>query len=193
MAEKGNVINLRLDDYKQKGLYLILQDSSRLILTRENIERLSEKYWEDPVKIPPKVKEAPEFQRCSICPLGESRGFCNGLGPILPFLEVVDKYVSFDKVKAVYRGDEKELFYVSDTTMQQALKYVCILSLTHYCEAGKKYLKYFLGTIPLMQSREIASRLYMNIYLLQEGQENAIHNLISKFKKEIQILATSDQ
>ena len=187
MTEEGKSINLRLGDYEQKGLYLILKDSTRLRLTRENVERVTEKFWGDPAKIPPKVKEASEFQRCPVCPLRDSGGFCDGLRPILPFLEVVDKYVSFDKVKAVYTGDEKELFHISDSTMQQALKYVSILSLTQYCQTGRKYWKYFLGMIPLMGAEQIARRLYLNIYWLHKGEKESIDKLISKFKEEITI------
>ena len=101
MAGKEDSINLQFSNYKQEGLYLHFEDSSSLVLTKEVIEQTAEKFWQDPTKILPEVKESDEFLRCSICPGRNQAGLCAGLGPVLPFLEYVDKYVSFDKVVAV--------------------------------------------------------------------------------------------
>jgi hypothetical protein len=60
MTEANKTMALRLTDYEQAGLYLILKDSTRPALTRKNIEAITAKYWADPQKIPPHVKDAIE-------------------------------------------------------------------------------------------------------------------------------------
>jgi len=185
--EEEKTIALRLNDYGQKGLYLILKDSSRLELTRKNIKKVTEEFWNNPDKIPSNVKEAIEFQRCSFCPLKRKEDFCDALRPVLPFLDIVDKYVSFDKVTAIFKGKTKDLFHVSDTAMQDALQYVSILGLMHYCQIGKKYWKYYFGIIPLMRGKEVASRLYLNIYWLHKAKKEEIDKIVSKFIEEIRL------
>jgi len=180
-------INLNLNNYEQKGLYLIFPDASRLELTRGNIERAAKEFWEDPDKIAPNVKKAIEFQRCPFCPLKGKDEFCDAIRPILPFLEAVDKYVSFDKVTAVYRGDDKNLLHIADTTMQEALKFVSLLSLMQYCQIGRKYWKYYFGIMPVEGGKDAAIRMYLNIYWLLNGVQAQITELISVFKEEIRI------
>ena len=184
MKKEAKLVNLRLGDYEQKGLYLIFPDSTRLVLTRENIERVTEEYWKNPSKIPLQIKKTSDFKLCPICPF-KGEGLCFAIRPILPFLEAVDKYVSYDEVTAVYKGDEKQVYHISDTTMQDALKYVSILSLTRYCQTGRKYWRYFFGVIPLMGAQGMAVRLYLNIYWLHKGKIKEIKNFISKFDEEM--------
>ncbi|NQT89984.1 MAG: hypothetical protein HQ558_01875 [Candidatus Omnitrophica bacterium] len=179
------MINLNLDEYQQEGLYLILPDSSRLMLTKEVIEETFGKWRKDSAKIPLRVQEAAEFQRCQICPLRSKGGVCDAIRPIFPFLEIVDKYVSFDKVTAIFKGESKGIVHVSDSTMQEALKHVSILSLIHYCQNGRKYRKYFFGIIPLMSPKEVASRIYLNIYWLHKGRKEEIEKVVTRFSEEI--------
>jgi len=49
-------MNLSLSDFKDEGLYLIFPDLSRVILTRDNIQKVTKEYWENPEKISPQVK-----------------------------------------------------------------------------------------------------------------------------------------
>jgi hypothetical protein len=181
MAEQDSTGDIRLDNYQQTGLYLILKDSTQLILTRENIEKVASEYWADPNKITPNVKEAGDFQRCSFCPLQGKRDLCDALRPVLPLLEIVDKFVSFDEVTAVYKPDEQGLLHVSNTTMAHGLRYVCLLSLMHYCQTGRKYWKYYFGTIPVSGSTEFANRLYLNIHWIYDGNKESIDKAISEF------------
>jgi hypothetical protein len=181
MAEQDSTGDIRLDNYQQTGLYLILKDSTQLILTRENIEKVASEYWADPNKITPNVKEAGDFQRCSFCPLQGKRDLCDALRPVLPLLEIVDKFVSFDEVTAVYKQDEQGLLHVSNTTMAHGLRYVCLLSLMHYCQTGRKYWKYYFGTIPVSGSTEFANRLYLNIHWIYDGNKESIDKAISEF------------
>ena len=170
-------MDLALDKYTEKGLYLVFPDSTSLELTRSNIERLAAQYWDDPASIPPDVKTSAEIKRCDISPVKEKPGLCDALRPVLPFLKEVDKYISFDKVTAIYKGDKKEDLYVSETTMQEALKYVSILSLMYYCQVGRQYWKYFHGIIPFMSPKEIALRIYLNMYWFHKGDKEAINKL----------------
>jgi hypothetical protein len=185
LAEAEKVINVRLGNYQKPGLYLTFEDSTEIVLTRENIERTTEEYWMDPDKIPPDVREAVEFQRCGFCPLKGTENFCDALRPTLPLLTVIDNYNSFDEVTAIYKGDEKGLYHVSHTTMQRALTYISNLSLMEYCQVGRKYRKYFYGIIPVMDTEQIANSLYLNMYWIHRADEEAIDQLISQMNKEI--------
>lgn len=184
------MLNLNLDDYKKEGLYLILPDKTRLELTRENIENVTKKYWEDLAKIPQKVKKAIDFQRCPFCPLKSHKDICDAIRPILPFLDIVDKYVSFDKVQAVYKGTERDIIHISYISIQEALKYVSILSLTNYCQIGRKYFSYYYGIIPFTSGKELACKMYLNMHWLHKADKNQINKIIFKFIEELRI--TSD-
>ncbi len=116
--------------------------------------------------IPPDIKEADEFQRCSICPERRQTGLCGALRPVLPFLEHVDKYASFDKVTAVYRVKGQEVLNVAATTMQIALSYVVLLTLMYYCLNGREYWRYYFGVVPLAGAETVVARVYLNIYWL---------------------------
>lgn len=185
MTSIENSINLNLNDYSQDGLYILFADSTRLTLTRQNIEKVASEYWNDPGKIPPHIKKAVEFQRCPFCPLAGQGDFCDALHPILPFLNIVDQYVSYDKVMAIYKGDDKTLYHLSDTTMQNALKYISILSLMRYCHVGKKYWKYYFGIVPLVNADEAANSIYLNMYWLHRGDKEEIEKTVSTFIEQI--------
>ncbi|MBW2259269.1 MAG: hypothetical protein JRF18_02275, partial [Deltaproteobacteria bacterium] len=105
----------------------------------------------------------------------------------LPLLDIVYKYNSFDQVTAIYKGDDEELCHVSYTTMQRALRYISNLSLMAYCRVGRKYWKYFIGIIPIMDPQEAANRLYLNMFWVHEGNREAVDQIISRMGKEITI------
>lgn len=178
---------LWLKDYAQKGLYLIFGDSSQLALTRENIKKTTDEYWNNPDKIPPAVKNAVEFQRCPFCPLKGRDDFCDALRPILPLLDIVDRYMSYDKVTAIYKGDNQNLIHFAETTLQGALKYLSIISLTQYCQVGRKYWKYYVGIMPLTGVEESSLQMYLNIYWNLKGNQKEIHRLIAQFSEQIRI------
>jgi hypothetical protein len=186
MVEEQEAITLKPGDFGEEGLYIVLDGSKPLALTRSNIEQTAKKFWEDPSKISSRVKAAAEFQRCDFCPLNKIGGLCDAIRPTFPFLDVLDKYVSHDQVEAVYK-DNKGGFYVHKTTMQQALRYLSILSLVYYCQVTRKYWKHFWGIMPLMDSQEAAARLYLNFFYLNGGSKRKTGKSISKFKEEITI------
>ncbi len=184
-------IHLTLSDYKQKGLYLLFEDSTRLVLTENEIENISREYWEDPAKLPPEIRAAADFKLCSICPEKKHEGICYALRPVLPFLEFIDKYASFDRVTAVYKSDDEELLNVSETTMSSALQYISILSLMFYCRVGRKYWRYYFGVNPFTGIEDMRNRLYLNIYWLHKGNLNEMKNSIAGFKDEIKLTTQS--
>ncbi len=190
-VKNSKSINIKFSDYEQKGLYLLFDDSTRLVLTAGEIDRITGEFWKNPLKIPPEIREAADFKLCPICPEKKSEGLCYALHPVLPFLEVIDKYASYDKVTAFYKGDEKDLLYVSETKVTTALQYISILSLIYYCRIGRKYWRYYYGVNPLTGIRDIRDRMYLNIYWLQKGDLKAINRILSEFKNEIKITSTS--
>lgn len=186
MENGQKAINLLPGDYEQEGLYIILEDSRPLALTRNNIEQTAKKFWEDPGKINSKIKISAEFQRCDFCPLRKTGGLCDAIRPTFPFLDALDKYLSHDQVTAVYKDDKGGLC-VHRTTMQKALRYLSVLSLVYYCQVTRKYWKHFWGIMPLMEAQEVAARLYLNFFYLSNGSKKAAEKSISKFKEEITI------
>jgi hypothetical protein len=186
MSENQKEINIKFDDFKTPGLYLIFKDGSKLVLTAENIEKVVKEFWDNPAKISSSVKKAIDFQRCSFCPMKSKEDMCDAIRPTIPFLSIVDKYVSFDEVTAVFTGDDG-ILRVSFTTMQEALKYVSILSLMNFCKKGRTYWKYFYGINPLMNPKEIAGRLCLNLHFINKDYREKIKETITKFNEEITI------
>ena len=187
ITEKERAKNVRLIDYELPGLHLTLKDSREIAFTVDHIEKVTTEYWENPDKIPTSVKEAVAFQRCPFCPLKEKEDFCDALRPVLPLLEAVDNYCSYDEAAAVYRGEDEELCHLSFTTMQRALRYISNLSLMGYCQVGRKYWKYFTGIVPVMGSEEILNRIYLNMYWIHKGDKDSVDQVISKLNSEITI------
>ncbi|HTY13942.1 MAG TPA: hypothetical protein VMD02_07160 [Candidatus Omnitrophota bacterium] len=182
-------LNLDFDKYEKKGLYLIFNDLSHLELTEDRIDELTEKYWNDPAKIPASVKEAFGFKRCPFCPSQKEGGICDALHPILPFLEIVDRYVSYDPVVAVYKGHRKGLLRVADSKMQDALVYLSTLSLIDFCRSAARYRKYYYGVTPLMSAKETSARIYLNIFWEKKGDKAQIDAFLAEFKQLLKVTA----
>jgi hypothetical protein len=174
---ENRILNLRLSDFEKEGLYLLFSDSTMLELTKENIEKVTESYWQDPTKIPEDKRKAIDFQKCYFCPHRDKEDICDSIRPVLPFLDIFDQYVSYDEVIAVYKGNEDKLVHVKETTMQDALKYVSILSLLRYNLILQKYWKYYYGIIPIMSGKEVATRVYLNMYWLHKETLKSLKRL----------------
>jgi hypothetical protein len=188
---EDRILHMKLSDFEKEGLYLLFPDSTRLELTKENVEKVTERYWQDPTKIPEDKRKAIDFQKCYFCPHRDKEDVCDSIRPMLPFLDIVDKYVSYDKIIAVYKGNEDNLVHVKSTTMQDALKYVSILSLLRYNLVLQKYWKYYYGIIPIMGGREVATRVYLNMYWLHHGNLEEIEGMIKRFGEELKISSTN--
>ncbi len=152
---------------------------------------MTDRYWQDLTKIPEDKRKAIEFQKCYFCPHGDKEDICDSIRPMLPFLDIVDQYVSYDKVIAVYKGNEDKLVHARATTMQDALKYVSILSLLRYNLVLQKYWKYYYGVIPIMGGREVATRVYLKMYWLHKGNLEEIKEMIKRFGEELRVSSTN--
>lgn len=185
MENTGAFLNLKWDEFQREGLYLIFPDGSRLSMVKAEIERLAQEYWRDPEKISEEIKKTKEFQPCGHCPHYGEDVLCKALTPMLPYVDHVDKYMSYDKVTAVFREADASALHVSHTTMQQALKYMSFLSLLYYCEMGDRYQCYLKGVIPIMAGQAVAARIYSNMYLIHKGDDVVIEKMIVGFRKEV--------
>lgn len=188
---EDRIADLRLSDFEKEGLYLLFPDSTKLELTKENIEKVTDRYWQDLTKIPEDKRKAIKFQKCYFCPHKNNEDICDSIRPMLPFLDIVDRYVSYDKVMAVYKGTEEKLVHIRATTMQDALKYVSILSLLRYNLVLQKYWKYYNGIIPIMGGKEVATRVYLNMYWLHKGNLEEIKEMIRRFGEELRVSSTN--
>ncbi len=103
---------------------------------------------------------------------------------MFPLLDVVDAYVSFDRVLAAYKADDGSLT-VGETSMQEALRHVSTLSLIHYCQVGRQYRKYYSGVSPLSGAEEFATRLYLNIFWAHSGDRDQTEEFITRFNDQI--------
>jgi hypothetical protein len=184
---EDRIVNLRMSDFEKEGLYLLFPDSTKLELTKENIGKVTQTYWQDFTKIPEDKRKAAEFQKCYFCPHRDKEDICDSIRPVLPFLDIVDNYVSYDEVIAAYKGNEDKLIHIRATTMQDALKYVSTLSLLRYNLVLQKYWRYYYGVIPIMSGKEIATRVYLNMYWLHKGNAEEIKETIKRFGEELRV------
>ncbi len=168
------------------SIYLVFKDGTQLFLTPEHIERATERFWSDPTKVPDTLKAAVDFQRCVQCPMSHDKKICDALRPILPLLEYTDTYNSFDPVQVVYMSDDPGVSYIANTTMQYVLSFVSFLSLINYCQAGRKFRKYYFGIIPLISSTLLAGKLFLNIYWLHQGNRNEIDHITKQLNQVVQ-------
>lgn len=185
MEDANHEVTLNLNEFPGEGLYLLFPDGGRMDFVRRKIDTLAEEYWADPGKIPEEIKRQADFMPCHHCPHHDEVVLCLGLRPLLPYVESVDRYASCDKVTAVFRGNGSNVLHVCHTNMQNALKYLSILSMMHYCEMGDRYRQYFAGVIPLMSAKEMSARIYANIYLHNNGDSGKITSEIASLRAEV--------
>jgi hypothetical protein len=177
-----------LSMHNQEGMYLHSADGSMLDLSKERIIRLAQKYWEDAVKLPLYIRKNDSFKPCSVCPFKDQNVFCSNLKPLLPFLEDVDRFYSYDKVTAIYVKKEG-LAYIKETTMQDALQYVTNMAIFEYCEGAKQYHLYFKGIEPFMDMLESRSHLFLNIYWLYGGDRQKVLSAIDEMRQVIMLIS----
>ena len=182
-------LSLALREFSRKGLYLIFEDSTVLPLTESEVADVAKRFWADPSKISSEVRRHADFNPCTICPEAGNDVMCYTLRPVLPFLEDIDRYFSYDRVVAVYRGDEDRTFHVADSDMQNALQYICILSLLSYCRVGGQYRKYYHGVIPVMGLTPAVERICLNIYWLHNGDKTEINRFLQQFQQDISVIS----
>lgn len=171
--------------YQEPGLYLLWPDGERLALTRARISMCTRRMLADPDCIPESVRAAAIFKPCAICPERDRAVICHAIMPVLPFLQEVDRYMSYDRVTALYREVDSEILAVVSTTMQQALKFVCLLSVISYCEVGQKYKHHFAGVNPLMSPSDMARVVYRNLFLDSEGDRMRVASTVLRMRDEL--------
>jgi len=177
--------------FDEPGLFLLFDDGRELLLTRRVVDAYKQRYLTDPSLLPAPFRTAAEYRPCAVCPSRDTAVICHSIPTVFPFLEDLDRYISYDRVTVVFRAEPgghdngDEILHLTRTTMQRALQYVAILSLIYYCGVGRKYFKYFTGVIPFMDPELIAERIYTNLYLDLRGDERAINELIARMRYEV--------
>ena len=138
--------------------------------------------------MPQEIRTAMEFKVCAVCPARHTAAMCHALPAIVPFLEQINMYSSFDNVTAVFvdqHANNEKVVHICRTTMQRALQYMAIQSVLYYCEIGRLYYKYFSGVIPFSSAEEIAERIYANIMLEQNGNHDAVLRIIESMRTNL--------
>ena len=166
-----------MDAFPEPGLYLLLPGGEWVVMTHHVVETAVCAMLADPDAIPDHIRAAVDYKPCNICPARDTAEICHAIMPVLPFFDALDKYLSHEAVTAVYR-DEIGLS-VTETTMQSALTYITVLSLTQYCEVGQEYGCFFEGVNPLMPSDQIARFVFQSIFLASDGDLTKVRNAIA--------------
>lgn len=172
---------------KNNGLYIFFEDGHEIIISNIDIERFAFENFLNSDKIPAAINKIKNLERCHICP--KQDGICEALIPIMPYIEVLDNYKSFDRVEAAYKNSD--MLYVSETTVQEAVKYIAITGLMCHCLVGKKYWKYLFETNPLMSIEKLFNRFYLNLYWIKKGDPKIIDEYIKRFSDDITVMTTN--
>lgn len=180
---------LKTSQFPEPGLYLLFPDGQRIDLTLRHIEEVTAAYLSDSTLIPASVKAAAAYQLCDICPERHRAKICHAIMPALPFVQRFNSYMSYDLVTAVYREDEQPILQVAETSMQRALQFISILSMTRYCEIGRCYAHNFNGVNPLMPITRIAELVFSNMYVHHQGNLSAIHKEITHMQEQTLTIA----
>jgi len=178
-------VEIREDDFRQNGLYLLFPGRRPIVLTREKIESFAQTFESNLEQIPVEIRSAVAFHACPVCPERERARFCHALPATLASFEELKGFKSYDQVGAVYKGPGRGLVWVPETTMQEALQFVATLSLMYYCEVGKQYWKFFLGTHPLLSPEEMIKRIHLNIYWDCQGDKPKVDKVLRAFRDKI--------
>ena len=179
------MVTIDLSTFEEPGWYLLWPDGNRLALTRPRIEDSTRQMLDDPERIPASVRAAAVYAPCDICPERDRAIICHAIKPVLPFIRDVDHCMSYERVTAVYREVDSEMLSVVETSMQDALRFVCLISLMQYCEVGRKYARYFAGVNPLLPASDIAAAVYRNLFVEAAGNQTEIAATIETMSKEL--------
>lgn len=179
--------DINLDRFPDPGLFLLFPDGERVDLTRASIELTRQLYLGDPARIPPEVRAATDYQPCAICPKRDTAEVCHAIMVVFPFLEDLDRHMSYDRVTAVYRGPDSPLLHVEETTLQRALNFLTMLSLLEYCEQGQLFAEYFRDVTPLMPTEQIARQVFLSLYLKHRGDAKAVREVIGRMQASLHV------
>ncbi|NQU39601.1 MAG: hypothetical protein HQ523_06580 [Lentisphaerae bacterium] len=177
--------HLDLTQFIEPGLYLVPSEGEAIVLTRKVIDESARALLNDPQKLTPSMRAAADYQPCDICPERDTSEICHAILPTLPFLDEIDRYMSYDRVTAVYREPDTEILMIRETSMQEALQYVTILSLMYYCEVGRQYYSFFHSVNPLMPQIDIATAVFHNMYHDCEGDLQRLAKTLKTMQEEL--------
>jgi len=180
---RGNGPPVDMDAFPEPGLYLQLPDGEWIVMTHHVVETATRAMLDDPEAIPEHVRAAVDYKPCHICPARATAEICHAIMPVLPFFDALDKYLSHEQVTAVYRDDVG--LTVVKTSMQNALMFITILSLTEYCEVGQEYACFFDGVNPLMPGDLIAKSVFQSIFLASDGDLTKVRNAINTISTDL--------
>lgn len=182
-----NIQGIAIKDLKPGSLYLIFDDGTRVDFIEEEIREKGYRFLDDPSLVPDSVRKAAEFQRCSVCPERHQQGYCHALLPTLSSIEKIDKYPSFTPVTSIYKDRFSDELIIRQSSLQEALHCISILSLIYYCELGRECRDLFFKVNPIMDPQDVAARIYLNLYWQSGADEQKIAQKLGKFIKEIKV------
>lgn len=183
-------MQIKADNYKNEGMYLHFENGDFLDLSIDNVKRLADEYWNNPKLLPAYIRDNDFFKTCTVCPYRGQDVFCSAVKPLLPFLEKIENFLSYSKVTAVYVNKEG-LIQIKNVQLQKALQYITSMAIFEYCEDAKQYQKYFKGIMPFMEVREIAARLFLNVYWLNNSDMALTKKSIKEMTEAVTITSKS--
>lgn len=179
-------MKLDSDLYRDEGMYVHCENGTVFNFSLKNVELLADEYWNNPEKINPEIRHNELFKTCSVCPYRGDDVLCSAIKPLLPFLENLNDFKSFDPVTVVFR-DANKVISVKETDMQNALQYLTDMSVFQYCEDMKRYKEYYSGIRPLRSTHENVQTLLLNIFWKSDGNKDKTRNTIKDLHKSIDI------
>jgi len=183
-------MEIKTDAYKKEGMYLHFANGDFFDLSVENIKRLGDEFWGSPEKLPVHIRCNDAFKTCTVCPYKGQDVFCSAMKPLLPFLEGIEKFASYDDVAAIYLN-KYGVLSICETKVQAALQYVTNMSVFQYCESMKQYSRYFKGIAPFMTLEEVASRIFLNIYWLNKRNSDKLKQVIQQLCNDVTVTSES--
>ncbi len=115
---------------------------------------------------------------------------CSAMKPLLPFLEDVERFSSFDRVTAVY-VNRHGVISISETSLQTALHYVTNIALMEHCEDAKQFKQYFRGVEPFMSIDDAVAKIFLNIFWLHDGDKVKVTAAIEDLRTHLTTTAGS--
>ena len=178
---------MTLGKHPKDGLELLFDDGERIELTPHPIAAAVQRWLTDPKAIPPYVRGMEEFRPCAICPLSDPMVFCHALHPLLPIADHcgshdLNQAVTVKLIGAGGGGSGR----TRRTSLLGAMDNVALLSLTQYCETGKKYERYYRGASAIVGVEEFSDHIVRNIYEESGGDPEEMRRKAQQFSHDLQ-------
>lgn len=168
-------------------LHLFFENGEKITFSPEQILDRAKSAWQSPELFPDEIKGAVEMEACDVCPLKGSVDLCHAIFPILHFLDAFEQHPSYERVTIAMINGETKAVQIQETSVQEALQPISILSLTSYCEVGHKYHELFYGVDPFLSPDEFVIRLAMNAFWLAQGNRELATERLKKLFEELEV------